>query len=488
MKNHSFKFVLRITSVLLIVMAGGLTASQWSRYQGLEQVFPAGQEIGGIPVGGLNRTQAEERIQAAYAVPVELYYQGNVIQASPEELGFQLDTPAMLGDALPQTASFWDFLWGRSAQERTAGPLQAKIDASALQDYLLENISSRYDQAAVPARPILGGVDFQPAEPGFSLDIIDARKQVEAALRSPTGRVVTLKSNPVQAGRPALAQLQAMLQAILLADGFHGLAEISFVDTSLQERLDFASQGLVLLPAETAFTAASTMKIPVMISVLRRVPEPVPQNVLQLLEQMIGASDNPSTDLVVQSVVSAERGPVEVTRDLQALGLQNSFWAGYFYDGAPLLDVIQTPANHHLVFNTEPDLYNQTTAADMAGLLAMIQKCARDGSGKLVETFPGEITQGKCQLMVELLRGNPLPVLIEAGLPEGTPAGHKHGWVTGTDGLVHMFADAAVVDSSAGGYTLAIYLYSPEQLLFDPANLLFARLSRAVYNYVSLGE
>jgi hypothetical protein len=33
---------------------------------------------------------------------------------------------------------------------------------------------------------------------------------------------------------------------------------------------------------------------------------------------------------------------------------------------------------------------------------------------------------------------------------------------------------------------MAVYLYQPEQLLFDPANVLVSHLSTAVYNYFNL--
>ena len=172
-----------------------------------------------------------------------------------------------------------------------------------------------------------------------------------------------------------------------------------------------------------------------------------------------------------------------MTADLQALGLQNTFWAGYFYDGAALLDRFDTPASRRTDVNTQPDVYNQTTAADMGGLLADLYHCAESGSGRLTEVFPGELTQAKCRLMVETLRGNLLPVLIKAGVPEGTQIGHKHGWVQGPDGMLHVIADAGLVYSPGGSYVMAVYLYQPTQLLFDPANVLVARLSRAVYRY-----
>ena len=85
--------------------------------------------------------------------------------------------------------------------------------------------------------------------------------------------------------------------------------------------------------------------------------------------------------------------------------------------------------------------------------------------------------------MINLLIRNRLPVLITAGLPEGTTIAHKHGWITETDGLLHTISEDAIVYTPGGNYILTVYLWNKDQLLFDPANQLVADISRAVYNY-----
>jgi beta-lactamase class A len=119
----------------------------------------------------------------------------------------------------------------------------------------------------------------------------------------------------------------------------------------------------------------------------------------------------------------------------------------------------------------------------MGDLLAEIYHCAANGTGKLVTTFPGKFNPARCQQMIDLLKKNDNPALLRAGLPEGTPIGHKHGWVTGTDGYVHVYDDVAVVYTPGGDFVMSVYLYRTGQLLFDPADLLMADLSGAVYNY-----
>jgi len=164
--------------------------------------------------------------------------------------------------------------------------------------------------------------------------------------------------------------------------------------------------------------------------------------------------------------------------------MKNTFLAGYFYPGAPLLKRFTTPANQRKDIFTDPDPYNQTTPAEMGKLLTDIYQCAENNGGDFASGFPGQITQNECKQMITLLIGNHLPQLITAGLPEGTQIAHKHGWIIeAKDGLLHTLGDAGIVYTPGGDFVLTVYLWDKTQLLFDPANLLVADLARAAYNY-----
>jgi len=88
--------------------------------------------------------------------------------------------------------------------------------------------------------------------------------------------------------------------------------------------------------------------------------------------------------------------------------------------------------------------------------------------------------------MLDFLSLNDIAVLIKAGIPEGTRIAHKHGWIIENDGYLHSMGNAAIVYSPAADYILVIFMHRQVQLIFDPANVLFADLSRAVYNYFNL--
>jgi hypothetical protein len=180
------------------------------------------------------------------------------------------------------------------------------------------------------------------------------------------------------------------------------------------------------------------------------------------------------------------RGPLVVTEDLRAMGLENTFLAGFFELGSPLLQIYDTPANARLDIDTAPDIYNQITPSDTGALLEGIYQCAHSGNGRLVETFPGEITQEECRLMIEYMKKDREPYMLTAALPEGTQAARKHGYYGSSAGVNTTIGDAGIVFTPGGDFVLVVFLNNPELLLFDPANQLMARLALAVYNYYNL--
>jgi hypothetical protein len=152
-----------------------------------------------------------------------------------------------------------------------------------------------------------------------------------------------------------------------------------------------------------------------------------------------------------------------------------------------LLALIETPANTRTDVFTDPDPYSQTTASDIGMLLEDIYQCAQTGGGALPAVFPGQITQEECQAMNTYLIKNRLPVLLTAGLPEATPIAHKHGWVT-LNGVINTIGDAGIVYSPGGNYILVVFLYHPDQLIWEPASALIAQLSQAVYNFYNIPQ
>jgi len=311
---------------------------------------------------------------------------------------------------------------------------------------------------------------------------------IAKALNSLNNRSVVLPVINRTASRPAFQNLEILLKQTIDLSGFDGLTGLYLLDLQNMAEIHFGYrqlQNIPVVPTDIAFTASSIIKIPIMVSVFRRLGDQPDSETMKLISDMIDKSGNEAADWLMDRVIATNRSPLAVGEDMRAIGLPNTFLAGYFYAGAPLLEVVKTPANQRSDVFTDPDPYSQTTPSDMGMLLQDIYLCAENGGGSLPAVFAGEITQEECRQMIEYLARNKIGVLIEAGVPDGTRVAHKHGWVS-VNGIINTIGDAGIVYTPGGNYVLVIFLYHPQQLIWEPASKLIADLSRAVYNYYNI--
>ncbi|MBW6466281.1 MAG: class A beta-lactamase-related serine hydrolase [Brevefilum sp.] len=491
MKSKALRWILGGAGAFFLLSALIITLVEYNRFDGGPRHFPAGSRVAGVPVGGLDAPEAEARLAAFYSQPLTLAVDGSRVQVDPAELGFTLDPGALVAEAAAQIPQFgwWDFLWGRTNPSTPVDvPLQAEVDQARVRVYLESEIVPRYTQPGLAAVPIPGTTNFTPGQPGQRLRLDQAVAAIEAALLDPAVHQVSLQVESGAPAPPSLEMLEAFLRHNLEWSGFNDLAEVYLQSMATGETLHFAVRGGAEVTPDVAFTAASTSKIPIMVSVLRRADEPTPEAVVALLARMIAFSENPPADTLMSTYIDEVRGPLLVTEDMAALGLENTFLAGYFYLGAPLLQRFETPANGRTDVFLDPDIYNQTVPSEVGRLLAAIYTCAEDGSGLLTETFPGEITRSECQLMVDTLAANRIGLLIEAGLPPAATTAHKHGWVQELDGQIRSMSDVALVFTPGGDYVLNVFIYDAVRLDFDQGNRLVARLSQTVYNFFNLED
>jgi beta-lactamase class A len=494
MKRFRNFSLLRWIALALVVSAVVLTVLQLVVYSRLRSSYSPGTKIAGVDVSGLDQNHAADRLTQSYSVPVELLYGQNVIQIKPATLGFTLDLGTMMAAddqervSLPFWSAFWDYLFNRLPSSQEV-PLRSKIDELQMRTFLQNEIATRYDQPPAPYSPIPGSVNFEPGTTGHTLDIERSIDLITSALKSPSSRVVNLTTQEISSARPSLANLKVLLEQIIDVNEFTGETEIYFLDLQNGQDMQIAYQtGEQLIP-DIAFAADSAMKIPILIEAYRRIKDPANPEIITLIERMIVDSDNIATDKLMVELMDRTLGPLEVTKSMRALGLKNTFLAGMFYNGAPLLKVETTPANQRTDINTSPDPYNQTTTTEIGMLLSDIYQCAQTGGGSLAAVFPGEISQNECKTMLTYLTRNKIGVLIEAGLPEGTSVAHKHGWaVDPLDGLMHTVGDAALVYTPGGNYVLCIFIHNTGQIVWQSANRLYAQLSAAVYNYFNLSS
>ncbi len=495
--NHAMRrntSLIRWAALGLILMAGFLLILQLVRYGRIRATFPTGLTVAGIPIGGLTYETASERLVKVYMSPIELQYLNAHIQVRPASIGFELQVSNMLAAADKQRTGepfwtgFWKYIWNRPISSQDI-PLQAKYDENRIRNFLETEISVRYDQPSTPPMPIPGESGFSSGIAGTGMDYKMSVDRILAALFSNTKRTAKLEVLRTTPAKPSFEILQYMLTDIIDQSAFDGEVELYFKDLQSGFVLHFAHSkvGDTNYPVNIAYSSWSTIKIPTLITLFKNLEAPYDPAILAEIEAMVEMSSNESTDLVAKKVIEPNLAPLRITDDARTLGLENTFWGGFFGLGSPLLKQFSTPANQRTDYTTDPDRYGQTTPLDMGLLLEDIYYCAQDYGGSIPLAFNGDITQTECQMMVTYLSRNKIGVLFEAGVPAGTQVAHKHGWANEVqDGYVHTMADCAIIYTPGGDYVLSMFIHHPVQVIFDRANLLFSNISAAVYNYYNL--
>lgn len=493
MRNRRSIPILRGISVAVMSIALVLTVIALIGYSRQRNNYPGSMTIGGVRVGGVDPQIASQRVLQVYSTPVELQYGAAIIHVDPTVVGFELDLDSMIAAAdLQRTGGdfwggFWNYLWNRDP-DPVEIPLRATVAKDRLTAYLQNEIAARYDEPSTPAQPIPGGTSFLPGAPGKVLDIERAARLIEDTLRSPNNRTVVLSYNQSAAARPTIGNLQILLKQIITTSRFDGVIGVYMLDLQTGQEIHFAlDQGQeISVQPDITFTASSTIKIPILVSYyIKNGSEPVDEQTQALIAEMIRKSDNNASDAMMNRI-DTNTGPLIVSQNMKTIGLDDTFLAGFFAVGSPLLQRFVTPANSRTDVFTDPDSYNQTTPLDMGMLLADLYQCATASGGALIAAFPDKINSQICQQIITYLSTDKIGVLIEAGVPEGTQIAHKHGWITSSDGVIRNFSDASIVYSAGGNFVLSIYAYHPVQIVFDDANALFANIGDAVYNFYNL--
>lgn len=495
MRRRETSYLSRWFSLALIVIAVVLLIFQLVTYSRLRTFYPPGMTIAGVKVGSTDPQTASQRLLQVYAnTPVEIRLGDQIIQMDPSSAGYAINLDSMLAAADYERTGgafwlgFWEYLLNRQPAPVEI-PLIDTFNREQLEAYLQNEIAARYDTPAIPAQPVAGSTQFQTGIPGQSLDIERAVILIEDALRSPSSRSVTLPFSNVRPPRPSMENLQIQIQQIIDLAGFDGIVGFYLKDLQSGEVLHFVYQDGEFVPVDpdVAFTASSTIKIPIMISTYRNSGPVLDEQTKDLILDMITKSENPQSDALMARL-DEYRGPLIVTETLRQLGIENTFIAGYFKEGAFLLENITTPANSRTDITTNPDAYNQVTPSDIGTILEDLYQCSETGGGALVAAFPGKIDKAACQEMIEFLKQDRIGVLIEAGVPEGTQLAHKHGWISGPSGIIQNISDTAIVYTPGGNYILVIYVYHPVQAIWEPVSEMIAKISEASYNYFNISD
>ncbi|PJF40795.1 MAG: hypothetical protein D6737_14070 [Chloroflexi bacterium] len=487
-RRSNFPF-LPVISIIFILIAGGIFLSNLIRFSQQQSSLPADLTVGGVPVGGLTPREAVARWEQAFAEPITLYYGNAPILLDPASVGFRISSDSMLATARSagnSENSFWvrffNQLTNRESRQAFDIPLNAEYQSSLVEQFLID-ISRRYDRPSGTATFDVQTLTIRQGDSGFMLDIENAMRKIDAALRDPINRTVILPIQDSEGRNTNIKTLEELIIAYLDSEGFIFDGQTTVASVYIQ---DLSTGEEVNILGDVAFSAASTMKLPILIDYYRHLPfAPTPEEAWLMANSLL-CSNNSSSNLLMQIIGNQDifAGIASVTNTAQFLGAKNTFITAPFdlgIEGQQLGSIPAPQTSPNPNFNTAPDPFNQTTTEDLGTLFSLIYDCANFGSGLMAALPDGEFTQIECQQMLELTSANDLLRLLQAGIPPGTRISHKNGWIADTHG------DAGIVYPPNGrDYVIAVFLWEDATFLdFNRIWPLIEGISRAAWNYFS---
>jgi hypothetical protein len=486
--------LLQPLSLMMILAGVGLLVFYLLNFAQSEDRLASGITIAGVPVGGLRQNEAIAAIEQAYAQPVTLVYPGNApFQIIPATLGFRLNTPSMLAEAVAsgeRGGGFWErfanYMLGITDTSVRSIPLIADYQRSILESEL-RRIAQTYDRAGGQAAYDVATLTVASGNVGVQLNLEGALALVDDALRRPNNRLVELPVSGGSAAQVNIQTLEALIIAYLDSRGFIYDGQTSVASVYIQ---DLRTGQEINILGDVAFTAASTIKFPILIDYFRVLDGEPSQDDASLMANSLLCSNNSSSNRIMEVIIGRGdlfRGIASVTDTAQYLGAKNTFLTAPFITGEAnqRLGSIAAPRtspnpNH----NTQPDPFNQTTAEDLGSLFGLVYDCAKYNGGLMAAYPNGEFNQTECRRMLELMSGLKLQRLLEGGVPPGTRIAYKNGWVGEVTGVAGV-----VFPPNGRDYVISVFIWEDTGArgFQDYVRLwpIIEDISRAAWNYFS---
>jgi hypothetical protein len=469
----------------------------YSNYKQAAAPIPPGVLLAGVDVTGL-KTVAEIRahMDPIYHELIGVRYQNSLFMLDPDDFAFRVDFDQMVADA-GRYLEGWDFvdIAVREAiglpQQVRAVPARYTVDEARLRAWLEERaaqlntspVAARVVES-VPATPPpnfpatvprpRNGLVWEPGRPGYAIDVEASLQQILAGLTSHDAREVTLVARQLPPPVPQMSDLTPELLRLL--NEYPAFTAVSVFDLQQEQRAS--------VDGDAAFSAMATLRIALAVAVLEKLPggvareDPEAMQVGSWLDLALGKDADEAANLALAWLGdgSTATGAERLTAFLRTLGLENSFIQGAFGGTAQSPQV--TPSNQRERPNTRPDANMQTTADDMATLLAALYRCSQ-GGGLLLERFPETLNAEKCATLLFYMTHNPLRSAVWRGLPEWDARWivHRHGLSFAQQGEV------ALIWGPTGPYVLSVFVYNPGLVGWEVANQAVADLSRVVWEF-----
>jgi beta-lactamase class A len=437
--------------------------------------------VAGVNVGGLTPEDARAKLAGALLpllLPIELQAGAASTALKPEQIGLELPLDAMLAAA-------------QAAQAGARIELQVTYDQAKLREALAGMTTQPEQPATITVISDTKAISRSFALEGgaIAVDVDAAAKLIDARLRAVGGvRRITLPLVAAggTAARPTPAQLQEQIE--LLLKGWKGTAGVYVYDLA-------SGTPIAGLNEKTAFTAASTIKVAIMLNLFMQLPKLTPRQTAALKKMIVESDNLKANDLLAAAAggtatESAFEGANQMSAMLADLGLKNTFLYVPFESG-DFIKLYKTkfktgPAKGGAAPFIKSSNTLRTTPFEMAQIYINLEQCSQ-GQGVLLEKYAENLSAARCKEMIGWLETNGDRTRMLAGLPKNAKVAHKSGWIP-----PEIQADAGIVRSPGGDFVIAIYLYQPGERYPDSAvkNLLgsVARLAYSYYNPVAVGE
>ncbi len=433
----------------------------------------SGVTLDGIDLAGKTEAEAKVAIDARLApllTPINIAGGPMPATIDPNQLKFAIDGAGMLAAAMRAPAA-------------STVPLSLTYDDAALRSAIAA-IAASWGGSA-PKVSVISGTDvlsrsFAIGGRGVAVDADLLTIGVDQVLRSRSAaRTYDVAPLIARGGAIDKALLQQQLEA--MAEQWKGVMGVVVYDADGDE--------IAAVNPRTVFSSASTIKVAIMLNAYISLKSFTPAQD-KLLKRMIIDSDNIAANGLLAASVNgggtedAVVGANTMSDRLADLGLTRTYMYSPFEAGEYIrqkkLKIRRGPVKEGEAPYTESGRYLRAAPEDMAKLYLMIERCS-GGSGVLLEKYP-TLTAARCTEMVNRLYENGDKTRLMAGLPKGTKAAHKSGWIE------DMQADNGIVRSPNGDYIVSIYIYRPLGKNGTPIpdrvmTAAIASVSRLVYTY-----
>ena len=480
-RKNKFSRSAYILSIIFFTSALLTSIYQYILFNKNYYILPDGISLGSVPVGNMSRENAINKLYSTYNYPITIYYDKSSFLLYPSTIDFKISAEEMLDqlDIPNKTQRYWQFLNGHS---QDPAPQNVNLLATYSTDKLrliLEDVAKRYDEPPSSTMTDSTYTFTIVGPPSTLLQVDESLNLISTVLYQKNNREAHLILSQQNSKGSNFEILSQQFVNQINSNNFDGLLSVFIADLDNGTVLNKAwlSNNELSTNPDIAFSGMSIIKITLMIEFYRQITNGALPYELDLVEKAITESSNWTSNKVIEWIGDLDPyiGLQRLNSSYKTMNLNNTFMGG-LYDSDELPGYLKTPSNSRTDINTNPDIYMQTTPTDIGNVLTGIYSCSKNNTGLLIDAFGSLITQEECTSMIKILQKNQIGVLLESGVPEGTPIAHKHGWADG-----EPIADAGIVFTPSTDYVIVIYIWTPEYTYWEENARILSDINKTTY-------